>query len=807
MRRLYSTVPILCLALCITLCPFGAPTAEAAANVTITVNDHLECSGSLYTGITNYINFHIENDEEITALSLGFLFSGYAGQLQWQPDGDLPNCAGTCYMESGCRAQSAFDLLFTETQNGFNGSLPDSILIGGAAISQNLAAGDASDIVFRLAVFIAEGEPAGSIEIDNILFPPGGNWEVAQPVAGSFPPDYFGCNNSAVTNPDCPAVSFPVVARECGDVNGSGGVGIDDLANFAVWISGGSDPCPLTTADVNGDCAIDSTDLQILTDHIFASATLDCSCDITVPICGDTCDTQLPGDINRNHIVELTDLIELDSVVSCQIPPPSPATNYDLNGDCIIDQSDADYLDDFLNNGGPPPVACSCVDPQLAGCSGTICTNSTADPVLLLCPGGDAAFHVYLKDGSDNPIAGDSTVWIEFMNCSDVDTCNGGTQITRLDPIAPSNAQGQLTFYAAGGGCTVGCQAVVMAPCGTIATVPVRSFDINGDMGVSLGFDFDFSECNNYNGVPGIQFADQNIFYDHVGHFCGLSPCDRFSASFSLDPGSSLAPGQHVDLTLTLENNNFESCFIGFIGFFSSGFGTGGSQSLIENYNYNKALLPGETDTVTVTYVVPGEGHGCLSVEFTNDCCSTSTVLEECAQSIWHCGADGGLCYDVFIRLDGDPVENIVVPTDYLADGWFINEIHVPTSFPITALDSVVYQICTPVDGNLGDDSRVPVEIWYDAAGTDVDIFESQVFITPRTGDADGSCGVSIGDAVYIINYIFGGGPAPMPCQAGDVDCSGAISISDAVYLINFIFGGGPAPCIPDDMTPEPTCN
>ncbi len=62
-------------------------------------------------------------------------------------------------------------------------------------------------------------------------------------------------------------------------------------------------------------------------------------------------------------------------------------------------------------------------------------------------------------------------------------------------------------------------------------------------------------------------------------------------------------------------------------------------------------------------------------------------------------------------------------------------------------------------------------------------------------GDADGGGAISIGDAVYVINFIFGGGPAPDPLVAADADCSGAVSIGDAVYIINFIFGGGPAPC------------
>lgn len=59
-------------------------------------------------------------------------------------------------------------------------------------------------------------------------------------------------------------------------------------------------------------------------------------------------------------------------------------------------------------------------------------------------------------------------------------------------------------------------------------------------------------------------------------------------------------------------------------------------------------------------------------------------------------------------------------------------------------------------------------------------------------GDADGNGLLTISDVVYIINFIFAGGPAP--CN-GDADCNCILTISDAVYLINYIFAGGPAPC------------
>ena len=66
---------------------------------------------------------------------------------------------------------------------------------------------------------------------------------------------------------------------------------------------------------------------------------------------------------------------------------------------------------------------------------------------------------------------------------------------------------------------------------------------------------------------------------------------------------------------------------------------------------------------------------------------------------------------------------------------------------------------------------------------------------TYACGDASGDATVNISDAVYLIAYIFSGGPAPSPSFAGDANCDSAVNISDAVYLIAYIFSGGPAPC------------
>jgi hypothetical protein len=72
-------------------------------------------------------------------------------------------------------------------------------------------------------------------------------------------------------------------------------------------------------------------------------------------------------------------------------------------------------------------------------------------------------------------------------------------------------------------------------------------------------------------------------------------------------------------------------------------------------------------------------------------------------------------------------------------------------------------------------------------------------------GDANNDNSVNVGDAVFIINYIFKGGPEPLPPAAADANGDLSINIGDAVYLNNYIFYGGPPPICNDGMQlPKP---
>lgn len=68
-----------------------------------------------------------------------------------------------------------------------------------------------------------------------------------------------------------------------------------------------------------------------------------------------------------------------------------------------------------------------------------------------------------------------------------------------------------------------------------------------------------------------------------------------------------------------------------------------------------------------------------------------------------------------------------------------------------------------------------------------------------RLGDANSDTRLRSSDIVYLINYLFRGGPPPVPLAVGDVNCDGKVNIHDVVYLINYLFKGGPPPGDPDN--------
>jgi hypothetical protein len=91
---------------------------------------------------------------------------------------------------------------------------------------------------------------------------------------------------------------------------------------------------------------------------------------------------------------------------------------------------------------------------------------------------------------------------------------------------------------------------------------------------------------------------------------------------------------------------------------------------------------------------------------------------------------------------------------------------------------------------------------WWKVKATDTNTagtWSSQVysFYVPSCipGDVNGDAESNVSDVIYLINYLFKGGPFPTPIWGcGDLQCDGKVDVADVIYLINYLFKGGPPP-------------
>jgi hypothetical protein len=64
-------------------------------------------------------------------------------------------------------------------------------------------------------------------------------------------------------------------------------------------------------------------------------------------------------------------------------------------------------------------------------------------------------------------------------------------------------------------------------------------------------------------------------------------------------------------------------------------------------------------------------------------------------------------------------------------------------------------------------------------------------------GDANADGSINITDGIFVLNFLFLGGPTPTCAEAANPNNDDAINITDGIYILNFLFLGGPAPTSP----------
>ncbi len=61
--------------------------------------------------------------------------------------------------------------------------------------------------------------------------------------------------------------------------------------------------------------------------------------------------------------------------------------------------------------------------------------------------------------------------------------------------------------------------------------------------------------------------------------------------------------------------------------------------------------------------------------------------------------------------------------------------------------------------------------------------------------DGDPQGAIDISDLVYLVEYMFSGGPEPQPFISGDVNCDTAVDIGDLVAMVEYMFSSGGVIC------------
>ena len=91
------------------------------------------------------------------------------------------------------------------------------------------------------------------------------------------------------------------------------------------------------------------------------------------------------------------------------------------------------------------------------------------------------------------------------------------------------------------------------------------------------------------------------------------------------------------------------------------------------------------------------------------------------------------------------------------------------------------------------------IKLAFHAVGTgggpvDIDLVQVATFLC---GDLTEDQILTSADVIFLVNYVFKGGPAASPPSAADMNNNAIVNSSDIVYLVNHVFKAGPPPPCP----------
>jgi 6-phosphogluconolactonase (cycloisomerase 2 family) len=508
--------------------------------------------------------------------------------------------------------------------------------------------------------------------------------------------------------------------------------------------------------------------------------------------------------------------------------PFAPAVNYgagdrpssvfcaDLDGDTYLDLAVANYNTDnvsilknnrdgtfktAVNYGAEDyPSSVFCADLDGDGDLDLVVANTFSDSVSILKNNGDGIFESAVNYGADNgPV---------FVFCADLDEdCD-------LDLAVVNYNSGDVSILENNGDGTF--QSAVNYGAGYGAS-SVFCADLDGDADLDLAV-ANYSSDN----VSILKNNGDGTFQTAVNYETGDNPLSVFCADLDNDTDLDLAVANANSYNVSILKNNGDGTFASPV-------------------NY------GSGDGPRSVFCMDLDGDAYLDLAVANEISDNVSVLKNNGdgtfQTAVNYGAGDGPWSVFCADLDGDADLDLAVANDYSDNVSILKNLtqvpgnSPPYPFPLlspadgdTTSSIVEFHWAKTQDVNLSDQIRYDLYL-STVPGFDPDsttVYDSLVcsqftdtlhvgmyywkvkakdnwaagtwskqtwhFVYFIRGDVSGDGQINASDVVYLINYLFIGGPPPVPLAAGDCNRDTLVDVSDVVYLLNYLFVGGPPP-------------
>jgi len=192
-------------------------------------------------------------------------------------------------------------------------------------------------------------------------------------------------------------------------------------------------------------------------------------------------------------------------------------------------------------------------------------------------------------------------------------------------------------------------------------------------------------------------------------------------------------------------------------------------------------------------YLIPAKGNSQLSFTYTSPVTQKAGVLDSLTGFTSNLINTGSVAdtYDVdLIRKSPTPPGWWI---RFCSSGicWDSTTTHAP--IPVFLVPSDSGEILLDIKPYTFGTANVTMKV---TSRTNPSLSDSITFtLNALRGDANRDGKVTVSDVVFLVNYLFKGGSAPLPFLAGDANCDTKVTVSDVVYLVNYLFKGGPKPC------------